>query len=141
MKFRVIFLILAVSCFTKTLLVQANDTTSFTENLKNCNDYYGSQTIDLQDIKLTTTRQIQGWVNGKCSYQESVSTKDSKYTVKCMLSQEHINDLVNTMENFEKDENNKNIDLNDFNQVQNSSVVSSWSKYLQNPDICTIEMQ
>lgn len=139
MKLRIIFIAIALVCFTRIALVQANDSTNFTENLKDCKEYYGSQTIDLQDIKLTTTRQIQGWVNGKCSYQEAVSTKETKYTVKCLLSKENIADLVKTMEDFEKDSNNKNIDLNDFSQVQSSSVVSSWSKYLQDPNICSIE--
>ncbi len=141
MKFRIIFIAMALVCLTRVALVQANDTTSFTENLKDCREYYGSQTIDLQDIKLTTTRQIQGWVDGKCSYKEAVSTKDAKYTVNCLLSKENIADLVKTMEDFEKDESNKNIDLNDFSQVQSSTIVSNWSKYLQNPEICSIEMQ
>lgn len=141
MKLRVLFTVLALVCITRATFVFANDNESFTENLKDCKEYYGSQTIDLQDIKLTTTRQIHGWVNGKCSYQEAVSTKDSKYTVNCLLSKEHISDLVKTMEDFEKDAESKNIDLNDFTQVQNSSVVSNWSKYLQNPEICSIEME
>lgn len=141
MKLRVIFIVIALFCAARISMVAANDTMSFTDNLKDCKEYYGSQTIDLQDIKLTTVRQIQGWQNGKCSYQETVSTKDSKYTVKCLLSKEHIADLVKTMDDFEKDESSKNIDLNDFEQVQNSTVVTGWSKYLQNPEICTIETQ
>ena len=141
MKLRVIFIVMALFCAARISMVAANDTMSFTDNLKDCKEYYGSQTIDLQDIKLTTVRQIQGWQNGKCSYQETVSTKDSKYTVKCLLSKEHIADLVKTMDDFEKDESSKNIDLNDFEQVQNSTVVAGWSKYLQNPEICTIETQ
>ena len=48
---------------------------------------------------------------------------------------------MKTMDDFEKDESSKNIDLNDFEQVQNSTVVTGWSKYLQNPEICTIETQ
>lgn len=141
MKLRVIFIVMALFCAARISMVAANDTMSFTDNLKDCKEYYGSQTIDLQDIKLTTVRQIQGWQNGKCSYQETVSTKDSKYTVKCLLSKEHIADLVKTMDDFEKDESSKNIDLNDFEQVQNSTVVTGWSKYLQNSEICTIETQ
>ena len=82
MKLRVIFIVMALFCAARISMVAANDTMSFTDNLKDCKEYYGSQTIDLQDIKLTTVRQIQGWQNGKCSYQETVSTKDSKYTVK-----------------------------------------------------------
>lgn len=141
MKLRIIFIVMALFCAVRVSMVLADDTVSFTDNLRDCKEYYGSQTVDLQDIKLTTVRQIQGWVNGKCSYQESVSTKDSRYTVKCLLSKENISDLVKTMEDFEKDENNKNLDLNDYEQVQNTSVVSGWSKYLQNPEICSIEMQ
>lgn len=141
MKLRIIFIAMAVFCISRAAFVQANEPASFTENLKDCKEYYGSQTIDLQEVKLTTTRQIQGWVDGKCSYKEAVSTKDSKYTVNCLLSKEHIAELVKTMEDFERDESSKSIDLNDFTQVQNSSVVSNWSKYLQNPEICSIEMQ
>ena len=124
MKLRVIFIVMVLFCTARISMVAANDTMSFTDNLKDCKEYYGSQTIDLQDIKLTTVRQIQG-----------------KYTVKCLLSKEHIADLVKTMDDFEKDESSKNIDLNDFEQVQNSTVVTGWSKYLQNPEICTIETQ
>lgn len=139
MKFRIIFIAIVLICLVRVALVQANDTTSFTENLKDCKEYYGSQTIDLQEVKLTTTRQIHGWVDGKCSYKETVSTKEAKYTVNCLLTKEHIANLVKTMEDFEKDETGKNIDLNDFAQVQNSTVVSNWSKHLQDPEICSIE--
>lgn len=141
MKLRIIFVALCFFTFARlTANVQANDSTSFTDNLKDCTQYYGSQTVELQDLKLTTVREIHGWENGKCSYQETVSAGENKYSVKCMLSKENLEDLVKTMKDFENSVENKNLDLNDYEQVQNSSVVTGWSKYLQNPEICSVEM-
>lgn len=141
MRVRIIVLTALIFCAARVSLVFANDNISFTESLKNCQEYYGSQTIELNDIKLSTTKQIHGLKGEKCSYQETVSTKDSRYSVNCMLSKDNINELVKIMEDFEQNGENKKIDLNDFTQVESSSVVAGWSKYLQNPEICSIEVE
>ena len=140
MKIRIILLLVCIFCAARVLDVKANDTTSFTDNLKNCAQYYGSQTIELNDVKLVSTKQILGFEGDKCVYKESISTADSKYTVSCKLSKSNIADLVAIMEDFEKDPKAQNIDLNDFTQVESSSVVTGWSKYLQDPEICSIEV-
>ena len=119
--------------------VHAYDTASFTENLKNCSEYFGSQTIDLDAIKLTTTKQIQGFKNNKCVYKETISTKDAQYSVMCQLSRKQISELVSVMEDFEKDSSNSSLNLNDFDAVQNTTVVNAWAKYLQDPEVCSIE--
>ncbi len=141
MKLRIIFALALMFCAARISTVIANDNSSFTENLKNCSEYYGSQTIELNDIKLTTTKQIHGLKGEKCSYQETIATKDSRYSVNCMLSKDNIKELVQIMEDFEKNADAKNIDLNDFTQVESTSVVAGWTKYLQNPEICSIEIE
>lgn len=141
MNYKFILILVCIFCATRLSVVLANDSTSFTENLKNCSEYYGSQTIELNDIKLSTTKQILGLKGEKCSYKETIATKDSRYSVTCMLSKENIADLVKIMEEFENDESSKNIDLNDFTQVESTTVVAGWTKYLQNPEICSIEIE
>ncbi len=141
MKIRIILLTALIFCTARISTVLANDNASFTESLKNCREYYGSQTIELNDIKLSTTKQIHGFKGEKCSYQETISTKDSRYSLNCMLSKDNINELVKIMDDFENNADNKKIDLNDFTQVESSTVVTGWSKYLQNPEICSIEVE
>lgn len=139
MKQQIFYLALGLLILVGIMSVKAEESPDFTESLKTCTNYYENQTIKLQDLNLTTIREIHGWKNGKCSYKETVSTADKKYSVNCNLSQEHINELVKTMENF--NQSSKDLDLNDFEQIQNSSVATSWSKYLQNPEICSIELK
>ena len=140
MKLRVIFSVMAIFCIVRAGTGIANDATSFTENFKDCKEYYSLQTIELQNLKITTAREIHGWQGGKCAYKETVSTGENKYSVNCLFSPEQISNLVNTMESFENSDESKNLDLNDFEQVQNSSVAGNWSSYLQNPEICSVEM-
>lgn len=141
MKLRIFFICLLILCSARLSAVLANDTSSFTQHLKTCAEYYGSQTIELNAIKLTTTKQILGFKGDKCAYKESISANNSRYTVNCLLSRNDLAELGKLMDDFEKDSNSQNIDLNDFTQVQSTSIVSGWSKYLQNPDICTIDIE
>jgi len=139
-KLKIFFTIVCLFCLARVSSVLADEITSFTDNLRNCSQYYGSQTIELNDVKLTSTKQIMGFKGDKCVYKESVATADSKYTVNCLLSKSNLADLVKIMDDFEKDPKAQNIDLNDFTQVESSSVVTEWSKYLQDPNICSIEV-
>ena len=139
MKQKIFYLSVCVLFLAGIMNVKANENQDFTDSLKTCTNYYENQTIKLQDFTISTIREIHGWKDGKCSYKETVSAAEKKYSVNCNLSQEHINELVKTMENF--NQSSKDLDLNDFEQIQKSSVATNWSKYLQNPEICSIELK
>lgn len=140
MKQKFAFLCVAAAVVAGITVVIA-DEDDFIDNLKNCTNYYENQSIILQDLKLTTVREIHGWKEGKCAYTETVSLADKDYTVNCKFSQNNINELVKIMEDFNGSQENNKIDLNDYEQVQNSSVSTAWTKYLQNPDICSVQMK
>lgn len=140
MKIRIILATVCLYFVLRGSTVVANEITSFTDNLKNCLQYYGSQTVELNDVKFISTKQILGFQGDKCAYKESITTTDSNFTVSCMLSKSNIADLVKIMEDFDKDPKSQNIDLNDFEEVGDSSVVTGWSKYLQDPEVCSIEI-
>lgn len=112
---------------------------SFGQCLRECKGYFGSETISLSSVKMTSTKQILGLEDGKCVYKEHIKTKDASYTVKCYFTKAQRTELADEIDKFESNPANQDIDLNDAEQVQNASVSQSWSKYLMDGDVCTLE--
>ena len=52
---------------------------------------------EFQGQTFTTKRSIQGWRNGFCRYQETVSSKDAKYQINCGFSDLQVDDLYESM--------------------------------------------
>jgi len=114
---------------------------SFAECLKNCQEYYSSQTVSIPSVELTTKRQILGLDKGLCRYKETISSQNSVYTVNCKFDKQQRNSLAKVVEDFDNNPNNENFDMNDFDKVQNTEVYETWTKYLEDPSICEISTQ
>ncbi len=140
MKIKTIVLsvILILFAICNTAFAQ-DEIMSFAQCLRECKGYFGSETIDLSSIKMTTTKQILGFNGGKCTYKEHIKTKDASYTVNCTFTKAQINELADEIDKFESNPDNQNIDVNDMEQVQNASVSQAWSKYLMDGNVCTLE--
>jgi len=112
---------------------------SFSDCLKDCSEYFSSQTVSIASVSLTTNRQILGFDKDKlCQYKEVISSQGSVYTVNCKFNKEQRASLAKILQDFDKNPENDKLDFNDFNQVQNSSVYEGWSTYLQDSSICEI---
>lgn len=122
------------------LMTAANgNVSSFSECLRNCSEFYSSQTISLSDVNLTTKRQILGLdANKFCQYKETVSSQNSVYTVNCKFDKSQRTALAKVLDDFDKNPDSEKMDMNDFTQVQSSNVYEAWSNYLQDPSICEI---
>ncbi|MBO7672064.1 hypothetical protein J6S88_01515 [bacterium] len=116
----------------------AAGTNSFAECLKNCSEFYSSQTVSLPSVNLTTTRQILGLDGGLCKYKETVFSQDSVYMVNCKFDKTQRASLAKVMEEFDSNPANENFDMNDFDRIQNTKVYEAWAKYLQDPEVCQI---
>ena len=119
--------------------IAENDVSSFGECLRECKGYYGSETKDLHSIKMVNTKQILGMQDGKCIYKEQIKTKDGSYTVKCSFTSAQSSELADAISKFNSGNEGDNVDINDFEQVQNTSVSQAWSKYLTDTNVCSLE--
>lgn len=126
-----------ITIFTGSLAMAAG-TKSFSECLKNCSEYYSSQTVSLSSINMTTTRQILGLDGGLCKYRETVFSQNSVYMVNCKFDSAQRSSLAKAMDEFDNNPANANFDMNDFSQIQSTKVYEAWSKYLQDPAVCEV---
>ena len=131
----VVFFIIVSSSF---VFAQERD---FAKSLGACSEYFGSQTIELDNVKMTTTKQILGFQGGVCVYKESGTVNDVKYCATCKFNKKQLAELAKVLTDFDNSSESKNIDVNDFAQVQESPVATAWTKYLQDPSTCTIEIE
>ena len=135
-KFLLLIGIMAFMCTAQG----ESDIHSFSYCLKNCEEYFSTQTISLPSMSLTTKREILGLdKENLCQYRETISSNNSVYTVNCKFNKEQRTSLAKVISDFDDDSQNNNIDINDFNQVQNSSVYGAWAEYLQDGSICSID--
>ena len=112
---------------------------SFSDCLRDCSEYFSSQTVSLSSVNLTTKRQILGLnKENLCQYKEIVSSDNSVYTVNCKFTKTQRKSLAKILDEFDKNPENDKMDFNDFSQVQSSSVYEAWSNYLQDPSVCEI---
>lgn len=112
---------------------------TFSDCLKDCSEYFSSQTVSLSSVNLTTKRQILGLDKEKlCQYKETVSSQNSVYNVSCKFTKAQRMALAKVLDEFDKNPENEKIDFNDLSQVQSSSVYEAWANYLQDPSICEI---
>ncbi len=126
----------------------------FIKNFKDCDTYQETTTSNFEGQNFTTTRKINGWMNGFCRYQETVSSPTDKYQINCNLTEMQVDDLYEAMKSRSNKVERQNIDL--FSEVTEkngqkrfiktgSTVVKGnkgyvlWTRYQNNPYFCSVK--
>ena len=138
MKKLYIFLLLAGIACISTTYAQNNDL--FINALRNCTPYNSSGELMLNGVSTTTTKQMQGWNDNKCTYKETVLFNGNSLTITCRFSKSQIRDIVSVADEYYATHKNaaEEVDTSSLEAIQNNPIASVFNKYLQNPEVCTM---
>lgn len=123
----------------------------FVKNFRDCDAYEETVTSEFEGKSFTTTRKIQGWRNGFCKYEETISSPDGKYQLNCSFSGIQVDELYEAMKNRSREP--ERFDLETFAEektpngqikyvsrgtttIKGNKAYIAWAKYQNNPYFC-----
>ena len=138
-KYITLLLILILMCICTTY---AQNRDPFINALRNCTPYNSSGDMTVNGVAATSTRQMQGWNNDKCTYKETIIFNGQKITTVCRFSKEQIHEIVSVSDAYDLTQRytEEDIDLSSPEAIKNNPVAKVMQKYLQDPSVCTINM-
>lgn len=127
---------------TVTLSVKASQDSIFFDTLVKCGSYHDKGIVNTQGVSAEYTRQIRGWENNKCVYQEFVKFSGIDSCTTCKFSQNQLNEFVSVMKAYETllKYSDEKPNLSSIESASNNPIAKTWNKYLQDPNICTIKI-
>lgn len=124
----------------------------FIRAFEDCDRYEENIVSEYGGDSFTTNRKILGWQKGMCRYQETVSSKNSKYGLDCYFGELQVEELTKAMKNRSKAPEKAEIELyaeqkdpktgkTKFVPVDSQIIIGNkpfiaWSKYQNNPYFC-----
>ena len=134
-----ICLFCAVIISVTALCVYAGST-SVASALRDCSPYSEYGTVNTEGMQVKSHKQILGWENDKCVYKESVNYSGINTDITCRFTKAQITELSSVMNAYEllQGYSASDVDTSSISAVQNNPVVKAWSKYLQDPSVCTM---
>lgn len=132
-----IFLAVFFTVLGVTVYAQGN---KFTDALKTCSSFSGSDKINMLQTTVDSSKRISGWVGDRCIYNEKVSFMGIESNVVCKFTQAQIKELASVIEAYEllAGYSGESPDFSSLDTAQNNPVAKVWSKYMQDPQICTV---
>ena len=124
------------------LSLSANaESDKFVDSLRNCTPYTESGTMNINGIDTRSYKQMTGWQNNKCVYKETVMYGSNKITTKCSFTRSQTDEITSVADAYylTLKYTNENIDTSSPEKVKNNPLVKVLNKYLQDPDVCTME--
>ena len=114
----------------------------FFNALSTCKSYTSNGSVETQGITADYKSQILGWSGDKCLYKETIGFSGIESCVTCSFTQNHIDELVKVMKAYQtiQQYSDEEIDLSDLENVKDNPVVKAWNKYLQDPNVCTMDI-
>ncbi len=125
----------------------------FIKNFQDCDKYEETITSEFENKTFTTTRKILGWKNGFCKYEETITSPEDKYQLRCSFSAIQMDELYQAMKSKSKENERYELDMyaeqkNVKNGAPKYAVVGTttikgnkayvtWAKYQNNPYFCT----
>ena len=123
----------------------------FIKNFEDCDKYTETITSEFEGKTFTTTRNIMGWKNGFCKYQEVISSTDGKYQLSCSFTGAQMDELYEAMKSRSRDV--EKYDLERFAEtvdengkkkyvsmgsetIKGNKAYIAWAKYQNNPYFC-----
>ena len=124
----------------------------FVKHFKDCDRYEETVVSEFEGKEFTTNRQIQGWKNGFCKYQEVIKSPSSEYQLNCAFTDVQVEELYMAMKNRSKEV--EKYDLETFAEqkdlktgktqyvsrgtttIKGNKAYIAWAKYQNNPYFC-----
>lgn len=133
--------IICMFLFAFACTVVLADDAKYTNSLKNCLPYSESGNVNADGMNSVSTKQILGWKDNKCIYRETVQFSGLSANVECSFTKPQLHELSTVMEayNITSKYSGEEVDVSSYDAVKNNPVVKVWDKYLQNPNVCTME--
>ena len=133
-----LFLILCLLVFC----ISANaEKDKFVDALKNCTPYSESGVLNINGTDTRSYKQMTGWQNNRCIYKETVLFGTNKVTTKCSFTRPQIDEITSVADAYylTLKYTDEEIDTSSVDAVKNNPLVKVLNKYLQDPDVCTME--
>lgn len=126
-----------------TVLVSYSNDLEFVQSLMRCSSYSDSGSIKVEGMDVTSHKQILGWENNKCVYKETVQMQNTNTCIVCKFNKSQLSELSSVINayNTVQQYSNTKTDTSTLSAVQDNPVVKAWSKYFQDPSVCTIKQQ
>ena len=134
---------LTVFClFIFCLSVQAEND-RFIEALRNCSSFTDEGIMNVNGIPAKSYKKMTGWQNNRCIYKETVVLGDNQYTNVCKFTKPQIQEITSVADAYylTLKYSNEEIDTSSVNAVKNNPLFKVLNKYLQNPDVCSLQGQ
>ncbi len=124
----------------------------FIKHFKDCDKYEETITSEFEGQSFVTNRQIQGWRNGFCKYQETIKSPSSEYKLDCTFTNLQVDDLYAAMKDRSREV--ERYELENFAQqtdqktgktkyvsvgtttIKGNKAYITWAKYQNNPYFC-----
>ena len=140
MKKFIIALFIFSICLTVFAKTQED---KFINALRNCSSYHDSGNINTDGVNVVSTKEITGWNNGKCSYKESLNLNGTNVNIKCSFPQGAIREITSVADAYflTLQYSNEKSDTSSIEAVKNNPLANVFNKYVQDPSVCTVDMQ
>ncbi len=158
-KFYQSLLILTVLTIVGGLCAYAAEITKFSskfvKHFKDCERYEETVNSEFEGKQFTTHRNIIGWKNGMCRYQETIASPTDKYRLNCRFTTVQVDDLYKAMiakgkdiEKYELDvygeqtdpkTNKKEYKILSTTTISGNKAYIAWAKVQNNPYFCMPE--
>lgn len=124
----------------------------FKKAFKDCDRYEETIKSEFEGRQFTTHRQIKGWKNGFCDYQEIIATQDEKYQLNCDFTGVQVDELSESMKDRSREIIKHELDVfleqtdpktgkirytvGGTTTIKGNKAFITWAKYQNNPYFC-----
>ena len=140
MKKYIIYVIVLATAFFTICAASDNDD-KFINALRNCTPYNVSGDLTVNGITATTVKQMRGWQNDKCTYQETISFGGNTITTVCRFSRPQIQEITSVADAYYLTQKytGEELDTSSTEAIKNNPIAQVMNKYLQNSSVCTMQ--
>jgi hypothetical protein len=158
MKYIVKSLAVILTVFVSSLCVFAAQYTKFSskfiKHFKDCDRFEENVTSEFEGQTFTTNRKIQGWKNGFCLYQETISSPNDKYKLNCSFPGLQVDELYEAMTSKTKETEKYELEIFgeqtdpktgklSYIPVSTTTIIGNkayikWAKFQNNPYFCKV---
>lgn len=135
----IIFCILLSSSITG---IAQDFSDEFVEAFGSCKAFNDSGNFTTENMNVTSSKRIYGYNNNLCKYEESIKMGETKAKVSCNFSKAQIDEITEVMKayNLVQKYSDEQLDTSSLDNVKNNPVFKVWSKYLQDENVCKINL-
>ena len=135
MKYNILFLLITIAC---TSVYASGD--KYIDALRNCSLYSETGDVAVDGIQASSKKQILGWIDGKCKYKETINMNGINANVLCNFTKPQIKEIVSVADAYfyTLKYSGEMPDTSSLESVKSNPVSNVFTKYMQDPNVCSI---